>query len=120
MAAEVVAAVRKGKKPNISEIARRHGYSKSSVRAMKVQKTKAFQAVVQPVLEQLEQARLRALARMPKAEKKAKYRDLVDGVDKMTKNIQLLSGGATANVAIGIRKLSDEELQEIADGKKTE
>ena len=43
------------------------------------------------------------------------YRDLVKGLDTLTKNHQLLSGGATSRTeTFEMHDLSDEELQEIA------
>lgn len=114
VAQEVKKQVLAGKGVRVGPIARKHGYSESSIRAGKVQRTVAFKTVVLPVLDQLAAARQRALNRLPKAEKKAGYRDLVEGIHKLTHNHQLLSGLATDNVAIGIRKLSDAELQDLA------
>jgi len=33
---------------------------------------------------------------------KEKYRDMIDGLDKLTKNIQLLNGGATERQGVSI------------------
>ena len=54
-------------------------------------------------------ARDQAVARMTKTIGKAKYRDAVDGVDKLTKNIELLSGRATERHAV----LDDEKKSKI-------
>ena len=47
---------------------------------------------VAPIVDRLEKERDNALNQLSKKINKAKYRDLVDAIDKLTKNIQLLSG----------------------------
>ncbi len=117
VAREVLETVRQGKIPNKQEIQIKHGYSPTSARAMKATRTQSYKRIVAPVAEELVKARQRAIERLAKVEKKASYSDLVNGIDKMTKNIQLLTGGMTEHVAIGIRQLTDEELQQLADGE---
>lgn len=116
VAHEVIERVRKGKKVSVRAIAIRRGYSPSSASSNKVQNTKSYQEVIQPVIAQMERERQRAIDLMPKASKKAKYRDLVDATDKLTKNIQLLHGRSTSNVAISMRNYTDAELERIATG----
>lgn len=53
-----------------------------------------------PLVERLENERNAIIARLEKVRSKAKYRDLIDGLDKITKNIQLLTGGSTDNVKV--------------------
>ena len=48
-----------------------------------------------PIVAELEAHRLEVMQRMRKEFSKARYRDLSDALDKLTKNIQLLSGKAT-------------------------
>ncbi len=50
---------------------------------------------IQPIIEQLETERQRALDEMAGKISKAQYHHLVDSIDKMTKNIQLLGGRPT-------------------------
>ena len=50
-----------------------------------------------PIVTEMEQHRNDVVAEMRKKLPKAKYRDLTDALDKLTKNIQLLSGGKTSN-----------------------
>ena len=50
------------------------------------------------IIEKLKVAREMAIDEMEKKIGKASYRDVVDSVDKTTKNIQLLSGKSTENI----------------------
>jgi DNA transposition AAA+ family ATPase len=109
VAQEVISRVRKGTKVNLGEIIQKQGY------ADKVTKTKAYQEIVTPFVQQLEQEIQRAIDLLPKTISKAKYRDLVDGIDKLVKNYQLLSGKATSNVAVGYKNMSDDELYRLAN-----
>jgi len=49
------------------------------------------------------------MKRLPKVRAKAKYRDLMDGLDKTTKNIQLLSGKETSREDVTYRWLGEGE-----------
>ena len=112
VAQEVIKTVRKGKIPNISKIAIAKGYSPSSAKASKPQRTKAFQEVIKPFTDMLVEEREAAVRRMKQVRSKAKYRDLAYAADILTKNHQLLTGGATSNVALKYQKMSDEELEQ--------
>jgi hypothetical protein len=50
---------------------------------------------LEPIVAELEAHRIEVMKRMRKEFSKARYRDLSDSLDKLTKNIQLLSGKAT-------------------------
>jgi hypothetical protein len=52
---------------------------------------------LQPFVDAMTKHRENVLTEMVKKLPKAKYRELTDALDKLTKNIQLLSGGKTAN-----------------------
>jgi|GEM_PF-6801772 len=52
---------------------------------------------LEPIVGEMIRVREKAIARMHSTLPKANYRDLMDSIDKLTKNIQLLSGGKTAN-----------------------
>ncbi len=98
VAQEVIATVRKGQKVNKGAIIKRHGYSDTvSKRPSKVTDTDSYKQEINPVVKAMEKERDAILKALPKMRSKAKYRDLIDGADKMTKNIQLLSGGKTSN-----------------------
>jgi uncharacterized protein (DUF1778 family) len=55
-----------------------------------------------PIVKAMMEHRENVLAQMVLKLTKAKYRDLTDSLDKVKKNIQLLSGGKTANESINI------------------
>ena len=96
VAKEVLKKVRKGGKVKLGKIIRKAGYSKSvSKSPTKVTRTKTYKKEMKPIVDQLITERRRAIQALKGKIGKAKYRDLVDGVDKLTKNIQLLSGGDT-------------------------
>lgn len=97
VAKEVIDTVRKGKKVNMQVIQQKHGYSKTSAKAMKATNTKSFKEAIDPVLDAMKTERDAVLKAMKGKRSKAKYRDLMDGLDKLTKNIQLLGGKETGN-----------------------
>lgn len=70
----------------------------------KLTKSKGFQEEMKPVVEQMEKERQRAISLLKTKISKAQYHQLVDGIDKLTKNIQLLSGGATEKLVLEIPK----------------
>lgn len=101
VAKEVSENLRKGKRVVMGKIMLKHGYSKTTSRKPKhVTKTKSFQKEMEPILRQIEKERQAILKRLPKVRAKAKYRDLIDGLDKTTKNIQLLQGKDTSKEAV--------------------
>jgi len=106
VAEEVLETIGKGEMPSVRKIAPKYGYKKTTAGAGRIQKTKTFQRIMQegkkPLIERLTIERDEALKAMKKKRSKAKYRDLSDTVEKHTKLIQLLSGGATANETITI------------------
>ena len=55
---------------------------------------------LKPIVNQLDKKRQKMINKLDKTINKATFRDLTDGIDKMTKNIQLLSGGATDRIVI--------------------
>lgn len=103
VAKEVLETLGKGKRPNLGKIARKKGYANNTADNPKgITETKSYQEVMNPVVEALIQERKAIIERLKKTRSKAKYRDLIDGLDKITKNIQLLSGGKTANEELKI------------------
>jgi hypothetical protein len=70
------------------------GYSEETAR----QQTGILNGIreeLDPIVAEIEAHRVEVLARMRKEFSKAKYRDLSDPMDKLTKQVQLLSGKAT-------------------------
>lgn len=100
VAQDVLGKIGKGEKPNVTKLAIKRGYSPTTADKGIVQKTKTYQATIKPFIEQLEVERQRAIDQLAGKIDEAKYRDLVDAIDKITKNHQLLTGGSTANVAV--------------------
>lgn len=106
VAQDVMKAVRKGQKVVLGKIIEKR-YSKSvSKSPTKVTETKSYKDEMRPIVEQLEVERQAIIKRLSHVRNKAKYRDLIDGLDKTTKNIQLLTGGKTENIGI---EASEEE-----------
>jgi len=65
--------------------------------------SKAFKKELKPLLQRLTDERDRAIKALKGKISKAKYRDLTDAIDKLTKNIQLLSGGKTGREEMTIK-----------------
>jgi len=98
---EVLETLGKGKKIVLGKILKRNGYAQNTADNPKnVTETKSYQNVISPVVNAMIKERNAILKRLPKVRNKAKYRDLTDGLDKMTKNIQLLNGGVTERIVI--------------------
>lgn len=101
VAKEVLETVGKGKRPILGKIIKKNGYAQNTADSPKqVTETKTYKATIKPLVDQLEAERQAILERMPQVRSKAKYRDLSDGLDKTTKVLQLLTGGATENIAV--------------------
>ena len=64
------------------------------------------------IIDQLEIERQRAIDKLKHKISDAKYRDLNDGIDKLTKNIQLLSGKPTDRQD---NILNDDQIKTIID-----
>jgi hypothetical protein len=68
---------------------------------------------LQPTLDWLELHRARVQQRMDETIDKADYADLARSLDIVTKNLQLLSGRATANIAVSTGRR--QELDKLID-----
>jgi hypothetical protein len=102
-AKDVLESVGKGKRPILRNILKKNGYAQNTADSPKqVTNTKSYREVINPIVEAMQKERDAIMARLPKVRSKAKYRDLIDGADKMTKNIQLLTGGETERKGISI------------------
>ena len=111
VAQEVMEKVRNGKKINMQNIQKNHGYSPKSAKSMKAKRTKTYKKEMRPIVEQLEAERQAVIKCLPKARGEAKYRDLVNAIDKLTRNIQLMGGGATERID-WLTELHDEAEKE--------
>jgi|ERR1051325_879879 hypothetical protein len=74
------------------------GYEESSARQQSTILV-GIREELAPIVRKMEEHRDQVIADMIRKMPKAKYRDLTDALDKLTKNIQLLSGKATENLA---------------------
>ena len=73
------------------------GYAKSTARRQEgIVNTKVIRKGAVSIVKAMEIERNEAIKAMKRKRPKAKYRDLADAADKLTKNIQLLGGGETA------------------------
>ncbi len=99
---EVLETVRKGKRPILGKIIRKKGYAlTTSTVPTQVTRTKSYKEVVKPVLERYLKEEQRLLEAVEKKNlKKEQYRILIDSLDKVRKQIQILSGGRTGNETI--------------------
>lgn len=97
---------------NIERAQKESGYSPAYAHSHKIQKTKRWKDGIKEVIDDLEQERESVISEMEKKRKKANYRDLIDAMDKLTKNIQLLSGKETKTISFSLVELlkkADEE-----------
>jgi len=96
-----------------------NGYSPKSAHAQKALQTKSYKAVVRPVLSQIEAIRQKTLdALFKKDHELEKYHDLIDGMDKLTKNSRLLEGLSTENVASNIVAYGSEDFLALQENKR--
>ena len=78
----------------------------TSKRTNKLTRTKGYKELTKPILEQLEEQRQLAFKRAKETVSKAQYRHVMEGIDKTSKLIQLLSGGATENQVIKVEGIN--------------
>ena len=103
VANKVVEKVRKGEKVSVSAIAREVGYGTTSTCPKKITGTKEYQDTIKSAVEMMEMERDRILlALADKNLDKVNYKDLTDSMDKLTKNVQLLSGKETERAGVSI------------------
>ena len=117
VALDISESIRKGERVNKGQIIKKRGYSVSTSKSPTiVTNTKTYKETIRPLIERLEAERDAIIERLKVTRKKAKYRDLMDGLDKTTKNIELLSGRPTDRNSID---LTDKQLEQLLNrGKK--
>lgn len=72
------------------------GYDETTAKNPKnLTESKAYKLALPDIIEQMMVERNRAILQMKGKIGKAKYRDMIESVDKLTKNIQLLTGNST-------------------------
>lgn len=80
-----------------------------------------IQDKLDPIVQAMIDHREKVLEQMKEKLPKAQYHNLIEALDKLTKNIQLLSGKATErpnNVITGLENLTDEQLDEFIKDRK--
>lgn len=104
VALDALKMVENGGKVNHRSLALKHGYSdKVSRNPDRITRTKSYKSIMIPALKSMEQERNDIMIAMRGKDKTSeKYATLVSSYDILTKNIQLLSGKATENVAMVI------------------
>ena len=102
VAKEVLETLGKDKKVVLGKIIKKNGYKQNTAdNPMNVTNTKSYQGVIQPVIKRWEEIRLKLTRELERKDlTKESMRDITDTLDKINKNIQLLSGGATENINI--------------------
>ncbi len=112
LAQELIENTQRANPKNATKLLEDAGYSprtaigsqKRTINAPGVQKD------ITPVVEAMKEARDRAITLLATKEGKAGYSDLTGGIDKLTKNFELLSGNATDRQETF---LTEEQLDEI-------
>ncbi len=101
----VAQKVRAGKLVQFKEILLKQGYSPSVANApTKVTRTKTYINAMKPIVKQMEELRQKIVSEMQTRDlNDVNYSHLTDALDKLTKNIQLLNGGTTDNVALTVQ-----------------
>jgi len=103
VAQEVILTVGNGSIPNKEKIQLKHGYSKVSARKGKAIQTKTYKKELQPYVIRLEAFREKILTELEgKDLTKVRFKELNDALNKNTHDIQLLSGGSTENIGVGV------------------
>lgn len=104
MAKKVSETIRKGELVNYGKIAREVGYSHTtSLKPNVITRSIAYREAIDRFLPVAEKARQNAIDAIAKRNMhKEKLPAVVDAMDKLTKNIQLLSGKSTDNEAIQV------------------
>lgn len=101
VAQDVINRVRQGKKVNMQEIQKAHGYSDFSAKAMKATRTKTYKEEMQTFLSKMERVRDKTLMALDKKDlDEAKIFDLNLLLKNLNHDIALIRGNATENIAI--------------------
>ena len=106
VARDVIATVARGEKVIFSHIIKRHGYSEGTAHIPKsVTKRYGYVKETERVIKALWRERERAIKLLKSKVSSAEYNDLINGIDKFTKNILLLQGKPTET--FGFTSLQD-------------
>lgn len=110
---EIEAMVVNGGKSKAA-ILRKAGFSKAVIgNPKKVFDSPIIRDTVDAVINKLEEERQGIINDLKEKRPKANYRDLIDGLDKVTKNIELLSGRPTSRESFKLTEEEQDELDEL-------
>lgn len=104
-----------GNSGNVTKSMREAGYKEGTVNTpQRLTDSKGFKEEMKPILEQLEDKRKLAILALTGSKiNKEKAKDLIDIIDKLTKNIQLLGGRATERKEL----LTSDQVNELLKRK---
>lgn len=102
VAKQVLETIGQGKKVKLGEIIRENGYSEAtSLTPQLVTETQSYKEVTEPIVKRWEKEIARIQSELELKDLGGeKYKDLVDSLDKLNKNVQLLTGGDTERMTI--------------------
>ena len=102
VAKEVLEILGKNKKIVLGKIIKKNGYAQNTAdNPLNVTTTKSFQAVTEPVVKKWLVIRMNLTKELERKDlSEESMRDITDTLDKLTKNIQLLTGGETERFAV--------------------
>jgi two-component sensor histidine kinase len=108
-----------GKRVNLQEIQRGNGYTAKSAKAMKATQTKTYKDAMTPFASRLQKEISKIQLEMAKRSiSDEDYRDLAEVLDKLNKNLQLATGGATENVHLTELDELRISIKNMIDGNK--
>src|SRR3990167_7459794 len=101
VALEKIRQVEKGGDSAITTIAPKKGYSIRTAQSGKIQKSRSYQNIIKPYAQRLKRHQEKVLKAMEKKDlSEEEYKTLSDSLAKLTHDVQLLTGGATDNIAV--------------------
>ena len=102
VAKDVLESVGKGQKIVLGKIIKKNGYKKNTADSPKqVTTTKSYQGVIEPVVIKWLKIRDNLTKELERKDlTQESMRDITDTLDKITKNIQLLTGGETERFVV--------------------
>lgn len=114
VAQEVLDTVGRGLKPSVRKIAVKYGYSPATAGSGNVQATLTYQRKINDAVSKMEKIRNKALSALDKKDlSKEDVRVLKELSESLTKQVQLLSGRATENVATTVNVVSYSDQKAI-------
>ena len=110
VAKEVLEILGKNKKIVLGKIIKKNGYAQNTAdNPLNVTTTKSFQAVTEPVVKKWLAIRMNLTKELERKDlSEESMRDITDTLDKLTKNIQLLTGGETERGKLTIVEMASE------------